>query len=214
MTLKVHGNVQSSNTRRVLLVLKEKNIPYELVAVDWIVAEHKRPEWLEFQPFAQMPYIEDDDGFILYESRAIARYLVAKYPAKGPALIPAAGTKQQALFEQAASIEAFNFDPLVTALLTERLVKPFAGQTTDETAVAAIIAQLEGKFAGYERVLSKDKYLAGDEVTLADLFHIPYLSVFGLAKLNFFTAEEEVKKWPNLARWANELLARDSAKSV
>ncbi|KAJ7160315.1 glutathione S-transferase-like protein [Mycena filopes] len=209
MAIKIHGNPQSSNTRRVLLVLKEKNIPYELIASDWITGEHKQPAWLALQPFAQMPYMEDD-GFVLYESRAIARYLVAKYPAEGPALMPAPGTKEHALFEQAASIEAFNFDPLVTAVLTERLVKPFAGQTTDETAVAALVVQLEGKFAGYERVLSKNKYLAGD----VHLFHIPYLSVFGHARLTFFTAEEEVKKWPNLARWANELLARESAKSV
>lgn len=125
MTLKLHGHVQSTSTRRVLLILKEKKIPYELVSIDWAVAEHRQPEWLQYQPFNEIPYIEDN-GFVLYESRAIARYLVAAYPEEGPALVPAAGAgvKTHALFEQAVAVEAFNFDPTVSAILTERLYKP------------------------------------------------------------------------------------------
>jgi glutathione S-transferase len=125
MTLKIHGHPQSTSTRRVLLVLKEKKIPYELVSIDWAVGEHRQPEWLQFHPFAEIPYI-NDDGFILYESRAIARYLVAAYPEDGPALVPAAGAgvKAHALFEQAMAVEGFKFDPIVSGILSERLEKP------------------------------------------------------------------------------------------
>lgn len=54
---------------------------------------------------------QDDDGFVLYESRAICRYLAEKYADQGtPNLIPTE-LKAKALFEQAASIEYANFNP-------------------------------------------------------------------------------------------------------
>ncbi|KAJ6618772.1 glutathione S-transferase [Mycena sp. CBHHK59/15] len=215
MTLKLHGHPQSTSTRRVLLILKEKKIPFELVAIDWATADHKQPAWLEYQPFAQIPYI-DDDGFILYESRAIARYLVAAYSAEGPALVPnvSAGVKAQALFEQAVAVEAFNFDPYVGGILTERLMKPFFGQTADEAQVSLLLAKLRTNLEGYERILAKTKYLAGDEVTLADLFHVPYLSMLPAGRLTVLQDEEEAKKWPNVVRWANELLAREAWQGI
>ena len=59
---------------------------------------------------------------MLFESRAIARYLVAKY---GPdsTLVPK-GLQENARFEQAASIEAFNFEPDALGVLTEKVFKP------------------------------------------------------------------------------------------
>lgn len=59
---------------------------------------------------------------MLYESRAIARYLAAKYPSKGPALLPTE-PKANALFEQAASVEQFNFDGTATAIVAEKVFK-------------------------------------------------------------------------------------------
>ncbi|KAJ7180784.1 glutathione S-transferase-like protein [Mycena filopes] len=213
--VKVHGHPKSSNTRRVLLVLVEKEIPYELIHSEWHAPEHTEAVWLQAHPFGMMPYL-DDNGFTAYESRAIARYLVAAYPAKGPALVPAAtaGPKALAAFEQAVAVEAFTFDPLLGGILHERFVKPFQGGTTDESVVAPLITQLEGKLAGYERILSKSKYLAGDDITLADLFHIPLLAFFVPAKLDMFTDETKAKQWPHVVKWAEELLARESTKST
>jgi glutathione S-transferase len=66
---------------------------------------------------------KDDDGFILYESRAITRYLIKKYPNQGTHLI-SNDPKSEALFEQAASIEAFNFTTFVTPIVVEKVFKP------------------------------------------------------------------------------------------
>lgn len=63
---------------------------------------------------------EEEDGFKVYESRAIARYLVAKY-GKGK-LIPT-DLKELALFEQAASIEQNNFDPYASGIGAEKVFK-------------------------------------------------------------------------------------------
>ena len=124
MVLKLVGSPVSTCTRRVATVLKEKNVPYELIAVDFAKGEHKAPEFLEKQPFGQVPYI-DDDGFILYESRAIGRYIAAKYRDQGTPLIPdPADVKATALFEQAASVELSNFDPFASGIAYEKVFRP------------------------------------------------------------------------------------------
>ena len=87
MVLTLVGFAASTCTRRVKTVLEEKGVPYEFKVVDGSKGEHKTEAFLQKQPFGQVPYI-DDDGFILYESRAIARYIAAKYRNQGTPLIP------------------------------------------------------------------------------------------------------------------------------
>ena len=67
--------------------------------------------------------VQDDDGFLLYEYRAIARYIVTKYATQGPALIPT-GLRAVALFEQAASVERNNFFPPIYNIFIEKITKP------------------------------------------------------------------------------------------
>jgi glutathione S-transferase len=57
MVLKLYGSPVSICTRRVALVLREKEVPYEFILVDLPKAEHKTPEYLKKQPFGQVPYI-------------------------------------------------------------------------------------------------------------------------------------------------------------
>lgn len=67
--------------------------------------------------------MQDDDGFILFDSRAIIRYLAEKYPDQGTRLIPQ-GLKERALFEQAAAIEMANFDAYAHPIVFEAVWKP------------------------------------------------------------------------------------------
>jgi glutathione S-transferase len=100
MVLKIHGTKGSTCTRRVLTALYEKNVPYELVPVDVANGEHKSPKYMALQPFGKVPAM-DDDGFILFESRAIAKYIAKKYAGQGTPLLPAEGDlKAYGLFEQ------------------------------------------------------------------------------------------------------------------
>ncbi|OSX62329.1 hypothetical protein POSPLADRAFT_1040015 [Postia placenta MAD-698-R-SB12] len=211
MVLKLHGFPLSTCTRRVALVLKEKNVPYKLVPVDLTKNENKSPSYLANQPFGQVPYIVDDDGFQLFESRAIGRYIALKYPDQGNKLMPdPADLKKTALFEQAASIELSNFDPLASTLAFERLVKPRRGLgETNEALVAQITQQLGAKLDVYEVILSKTKYLAGEEVSLADLFHIPYGSMLGMMRIDLGSETR-----PNVARWWKDITSRPSWVSV
>lgn len=87
MALKVYGHAGAICTKRVLVTLKELSVPHELVSLDLLKGEHKAPEHVANHPFGKIPYIVDD-GFVLYESRAICLYLARKF---GKHLIPGEG---------------------------------------------------------------------------------------------------------------------------
>ncbi|THU87809.1 glutathione S-transferase [Dendrothele bispora CBS 962.96] len=179
MVLKLYGNPISIATKHVAVVLHKKKIPYELVAIDF--AKIKEPEVWVKQPFGQIPYL-DNDGFILYESRAIARYLEAKYPNQGPKLVPSpSDVKVTALFEQAASVEFSDFDPFASKAAYEAIINPV----------------LFGKF------------LAGDEITLADLFHLSYGELLATGGSDLLSS-----KGPNVARWWKDVSSRASWQAV
>ncbi|KAF9222357.1 glutathione S-transferase [Gyrodon lividus] len=209
MVLKLYGFPLSTCTRLVGLICKEKDIPYELIVVDLTKGEHKAPGYKEKQPFGQIPYI-DDDGFILYESRAIARYLIKKYPNQGtPGLVPT-DAKAEALFEQAASIEVSNFNATAAPLVVEKVFKPRRGLQTDEAKVAEHLAALNAKLDVYEIILGKQKYLAGNTVTLADLQHLPY----GSAVETYAGYKEVFTSRPNVAKWWNDISNRPAWLAV
>ncbi|KAJ7642085.1 glutathione S-transferase [Roridomyces roridus] len=201
--LKLYGQKQASCTRRAATILHELKVPFELITVDMVGM--KTPAYLEHQPFGQIPYI-DDNGFELYESRAICRYLVATYgPTSG--LIPTEA-KAHARFEQAASIELTNFDPYASkAGLQLWTLKPEAkiyNLPLDKTVVETNLAILDQKLEAYDAILGKQRYLGGETLTLADLFHLPY------GPLASSGENDIMNKRSNVSRWYNELIARPS----
>ncbi|KAJ7610149.1 glutathione S-transferase [Roridomyces roridus] len=209
MVLKLVGAPVSTCTRRVATVLVEKKVPFEFIPIDMSKGEHKAASFVSNQPFGQVPYI-DDDGFILYESRAIGRYLCDKYPDQGAKLVPALNdVKGRALFEQAASNEYQNFDPLAYRACFEMIFKKRRGLTPDPAVFEQLITALAAKLEAYEIILGKQKYLAGDEITLADLFHIPYATTLALAGTDIMS-----KQGPNVTRWYKELSERPSWVAV
>ncbi|KAI0271236.1 glutathione S-transferase [Russula aff. rugulosa BPL654] len=206
MAFKIHGVSMSTCTRRVALIAKERNLQYEVVPINFNAAEHKQPPHLQHQPFGQIPYMTQDDGFELFESRAIGRYLATI--GSGPELIPTE-PKARAKFEQAASIEYSNFDPIASVLAKEKAFKKLLGGEPDEKLVEELVGKLEGKLDGYETILGKQKYLAGDNLTVADLFHLPYGSIC-FDQLGYGNFD----KRPNVKRWWNDISSRPSWQAV
>ncbi|KAI0284822.1 glutathione S-transferase [Russula brevipes] len=186
MAVKIHGHYVTPGSRRILVIAKECNIPYEFVPVDLRGKEHQRLPYIEHQPFGQVPYIEHD-GFELFESRAIGRYFAAL----------------------GSGIEYAQFDPIAGKIFRETLYKKSHGQPIDEESVKELLPVLESKLDVYEAILSKQKYLAGDEVTLADLFHLPHGSTvfdhFGYGGLD---------KRPNVQRWWKAISSRPAWRAV
>ncbi|KAJ6565740.1 glutathione S-transferase [Mycena sp. CBHHK59/15] len=187
----------------VAMVLAEKQVPFELVVVDMAAKAHKTPEHLAMHPFGQVP-VADDDGFILYESRAICRYVAEKYADRGPALIPTE-LKARALFEQAASVEYCNFFPVVGKVYLETIAKKREGLDVDQAALDKHIAELSAKLDVYEVILGKQKYLAGNEFTLVDLIHLMSGPLLLEAGCDLLTS-----KGPNITRWWNDITSRPS----
>ncbi|KAG6873504.1 hypothetical protein C0995_014772 [Termitomyces sp. Mi166 len=202
MVLKLYAFPQSTCSRRAAAVLVEKQVPFELIVLDRATKEHKGAEYLQKQPFGQVPCI-DDDGFILYESRAIGRYIATKYANQGTKLIPT-DPKEIALFEQAASIENNNFDPMAFAIYWELSLWSYPDQNMVDTQVK----KLDAKLDAYDVILSKQKYLAGNEFTLADLFHLPFALALFQIEINIIDTK------PNVARWYKDISSRPAWQSV
>jgi glutathione S-transferase len=101
MVLKIHGFAQSTCTQRVLTVVNELAIKdYELVVVNLYAGEQTLPGHIALHPFGKIPVLEDD-GYFVYESRAICKYLALKYYGQGTNLISAPGDlKAYGMFEQ------------------------------------------------------------------------------------------------------------------
>ncbi|OBZ69076.1 hypothetical protein A0H81_10880 [Grifola frondosa] len=211
MTVKLYGFPFSTCTRRVALILKEKNVPFEVISVDLSKGEQKAADFVAKQPFGQVPYIVEEDGFALFESRAIGRYIATKYAAQGEKILPdPSDLKATALFEQAASIETSNFDPFASSVAYEKVIKVRYGGETDVKLVESHLNTLNAKLDAYEVILSKTKYLAGNSVTLADLFHLPYGTMLGTIGIDLLTAENR----PNVARWWKDISSRPSWQAV
>ncbi|KAF7326268.1 Glutathione S-transferase [Mycena kentingensis (nom. inval.)] len=216
----------------VALVLNEKSIPFEHITVNAAEAGHKTAEFLEKHPFGQLPVI-DDDGFILYETRAILRYIENKFPARGIALAPgaAATVEEKALFDRGLSVEHANFFPAVFKVMNEAVLKPHYGKQTDEAILKTGRAELEARLDVYEVILSKQKYTGGEVgiqfpsrscadratktfsfVDLLHLWHVPVLAQMG--KIEVMNNE----KRPNILRYvffsSIELISPDNLKLV
>ncbi|CAG7853517.1 Glutathione S-transferase PM239X14; AltName: Full=GST class-phi [Serendipita indica DSM 11827] len=211
MVLKLHGSSLATCTRRVAVILHEKQVPYELIEVNWAVGEHKSAAWKQYQPFGQIPYL-DDDGFILFESRAIAKYIATKYASSGTPLLPSKNDLQTlALIDQGASIENNNFNPSAEGLTWELMFKKLKGEETDPKAVENFENTLQAKMEGFEAVLSRQKYIGGNELTYVDFLFCPYGEAITALGYDYLTNET---KYPHVAHWWKEISSRDSWQAV
>ncbi|KAJ6454121.1 glutathione S-transferase [Mycena sanguinolenta] len=202
MVLKFYsGSFVGGGSVIVALTLAEMKIPFEHVVVDMDAKEHKTPEYMAKHPFGQVPLI-DDDGFVVYESRAICRYLIEKYSNQGPNLLPK-GLKERTLVEQAAAVEYATFHPALSPVLREGVFKPFRKLPVDQAALDEALKEFSAKLDVYEVILSKHKFVAGDEFTFADLCHYAYTPLLNLGDIKIMTS-----KGPNVTRWWNELMSR------
>ncbi|KAJ3563254.1 hypothetical protein NP233_g9055 [Leucocoprinus birnbaumii] len=207
MTLKLYGWFASAPALFVAVILHEKQIPFEWIEVDLAKGDQKTPEFVASNPFGEVPTI-DDDGFVMYESRAIARYLDEKYPDQGTRLYPK-DVQKRAAVDQAVWAELTQFYRFGVRILYETLNKRFFGREPNMELVEEAKKSLLAKMDVYESILSKQRYLAGDELTLADIVHIPVGSrLIEEAKVDLGEGR------PNVKRWFDEIIKRESWQKV
>ena len=189
--IKLFGNPLSTCTRKVLCTLHETNTPFEFTVIDFTKGEHKQPAHLARQPFGQVPAI-DDDGFALYESRAICRYLNQK---AGGSLVP--NTLQGcATMEQWISVETSNFTPAAMKLIYNYIFFPMQGKAEDPTMIADGNAGVDRALKVLETRLAASTYLAGDTFTIADIGFLPYIEyLMGTPGKALFAGYPAVQAW-------------------
>jgi glutathione S-transferase len=164
--IKLYGNPMSTCTRKVLATLHETNTPFEMNVVDFGKGENKQPAHMAHQPFGQVPAI-DDDGFGMYESRAIARYIDAK---AGGKMTPT-DSKQRAKMEQWISVETEDFTPHAMKFIYEGVFK--RPQTPEVMQNAT--TRLELACSVLDKNLAGKTFMVGDQFTIADVTYAPYI---------------------------------------
>jgi glutathione S-transferase len=194
--IQVYGTARSTCSRKVLTALHETNTPFELNVIDFSKREHKQEPHLSRQPFGQIPAI-DDEGFKLFESRAILRYLSAM---NGDMLTPST-VKERALMDQWASVEQSNFSPNAM-----KFVYHYTFNRPQEQAVLeAALGMLTTCFSALSVPLAKQPYLSGEKFSLADIGYMPYLQFLKDTPVN-----DKLQLFPEVVAWWERLRARDS----
>jgi glutathione S-transferase len=200
----VRGIPGSPFMRAVLITLIEKGAPYKLIPV--APGQHKAPEYMALHPFGRIPVIEHE-GFVLYETQAILRYLDRVYPA--PALTPA-DPKVAARMDQAMNIsDWYLFRQAGIPIGFNRVVAPRIGAPVNEAVVAAALPEARTCFANIETFLGDRPYMAGDQLSLADLHMAPQVDM-----LADCAEGAEMLAGTRLAAWLERMRARPSVAAT
>jgi glutathione S-transferase len=193
--LKIWGRTNSSNVQKVLWCCAELGLPFERVDAGMQFGVNDTPEYKAMNPNALVPTI-DDDGFVLWESHAIVRYLSRKH---------GAGT----LWPEDARVNA-DADRWMDWYHTT--VWPDMGplfwnliRTAPEKRNMALVEEKRGKlaksFAIVDTQLAQRDYLAGASLTMGD---IP----MGIAAWRWFELPIERPALRNLERWYKRVCER------
>ena len=202
----VHTIPGSPFARAVLATLEEKAAPYRVAPV--APGSFQSPQHLARHPFGRVPVLEHD-GFMLYETQAILRYLDRVKPS--PALTPA-DPRRIARMDQVMNINDWYLFPGVGSVIVfHRVVGPrVMGLVPDEAAIAAAMPKARTVFSELARLLGEQPYFAGDGISLADLMVAP--------AVEFFTHTPEWSELgvphPNLVAWLSRMEARPSMQAT
>src|SRR5260370_20241694 len=169
----VYGPAGSTYVWSTRLALAEKGVAHDLIEIG--LGEHHEPPHLARHPFAKVPAFEHD-GFALYETQAILRYIAEGFPV---APLQPTDLHQFARMNQIIGIvDAYAWPSIAAGILFNRMLAPRLGLPVDEAAVTAALPRACLCLAEFARLLADQPYLAGDRISLADLMVIPLLYYF------------------------------------
>ena len=204
--MKLYGSPISTCTRKVLCTLAEKGAHADFVNVELFRGEQKDAAYMRaHQPFGRVPAIEDE-GFSMYESRAIIRYLDETLA--GTKLTPT-DAKGRARMEQWTSVEYSYFSGPALKIIGERVFHPMLGMPIDEVKVAAGKKELAPTLDVLETRLAEASYLAGETFSLADIGYLPYVDYLFAANEG-----EMIASRPHVHAWWKRISERPSWKTA
>lgn len=191
----LYGSRGSSNSDRVRLTLAEGGFTdYEYEILNLAKGEQKAPAHINRHPWGKVPAITFNDGFTLYESRPISKYLASKY--SFPLFPSPSDLAATALFDQAQSVEILYFADPAGKISFEKVAKKMMGLPGNEVVVEAAVKSLESFFSVADGILGKQEYMAGDNFTLVDIYYIPLIErLSGCGHGELITSKKNVNAW-------------------
>lgn len=195
--LRIHGSARS-RALRTLWMTFELGIPYEHNDLLPRSPGTKTPEFLALNPNARVPVI-DDDGFVLYESMAINFYLAKKHNSP---LWPS-DPKQEALALQWSFWETDRLDRQLVNYVNHTSGLPEARR--DKSVADAAWAEVVPAMDALNGVLSKTRWLAGPDFSLADL---------NVAGALYRGLSMDLTRWPAVQDWLARCWNRPAAKQA
>ena len=166
MSLFLHGYRYSVYVRIARLVLAEKGLAYERVEVNPFAGEVPAA-YLALHPFGRVPALVHD-GFTLYETGAITRYLDRAFP--GPALQPVDPKRLARMDQIIGVVDAYAYWPLVRQVFVHDVVRPHMGTTGDGAELEKGLAAAARILDALDALTANDTWLTGPAISLADFY--------------------------------------------
>jgi len=161
--IRLWGRLSSINVRKVVLTLRLLDLPFERTEAGGRFGVVRTPEYLARNPNALVPLL-DDDGWELWESNVIVRYLAARYGDERlyPRDLRARFDAERWMDWQQTTLNPAGRDAFV------QLIRMAPGER-DQALIDASVAATEPLWDLLESQLSGRRFIAGDELTIADL---------------------------------------------
>ena len=199
--LKIWGRLSSVNVQKVVWCADEIGLDYERIDAGGAFGLTKTPEYLAMNPNSLVPVIEDD-GFVLYESNAIVRYLAAGH---------AAGTlwptdlKRRADADRWMEWQSNTYTPAMRDIFWQ-LVRT-AADKRDAAVIGKSRAESERLTGILDAHLGGSRYVAEHGFSMADI-------VVGCAVHRWLHLPVAREPRPNVERWYAELKSRPASRQV
>jgi glutathione S-transferase len=199
--LKIWGRLSSINVQKPVWCLDELGIPYERVDAGGQFGIVNTPEYRAKNPNGLIPTLEED-GFVLWESNAIVRYLAAKRPEAG--LWPS-DPRHRADVDRWMDWQATNATPGMRDVFWGLIRTP--PEQRDEGAIRTSIEKSEAAAAILDAHLAGRNYMTGHDFTAADI-------VVGAHVHRWLNLPIERETRPNMEAWYARLKARPGAQQI
>ena len=199
MTITLYDVKESPHARKVRLLAAELGIPLHRVPCDPRIGETRTADFLAKNPNGKIPTLEDD-GFVLWESAAIMKYLVAKRPQSG---LDGNDGRTKALIDQWLFWWASGPEAAIDSLAWELLIKPMVLKQAgnDPSIVADAYARIDRYLPVLDTQLEGRDYIVGP-LSIVDFAIGPRLDR-SPALLKF-----DIVPYKNIGTWLARLRAK------
>jgi glutathione S-transferase len=191
--LTIYGSDLSGPAIKVRLTASFLGLDYKWQHLKLREGEHKQEWFLKINPAGKVPAI-DDDGFYLFESNSICRYLCDKNNSP----LYSKDVKKRAVIDQWIDYVSFHIGANFIPIVYNRLFAPLRNIPVNEKAIVDGEAGLKQYFPLIEKQLTEHKHIVSNDVALADIILLALLEPAEMAKI-------DLGPYPKVAAWRAEL---------